>query len=234
MHGREPVGNGAGTWGLLEEYLSEDPDSPAVRDDLAGMAAAAEDARAAIAGIQRLEIASTRNLGHLAPTPPSRCLLLLQRKPDQSVLGMVLYTVHVPTGLACHLEAFNKAKPMQQWPARLSYPSWPLLLLGRSRGGEALTLQPTTHQPRPWRGCRDGNGAAAGLVTCTVCKRVMLAGRFPAHVPRCRGPPKQPPPPPKAGHSNSTLIIKENLAGLQEGPSRCTNGRTARLICFRE
>lgn len=48
--------------------------------------------------------------------------------------------------------------------------------------------------------CRDGNGAAPGpgLVTCTVCKRIMLAGSFKAHRSRCRGPPKEPqPPPPK-------------------------------------
>lgn len=64
---REPVGDNAGTWSLLEGYLSDDPDSAAVTDDLMGMAKAAEMTRSAIAGIQRLEIASTQNLGYLDP-----------------------------------------------------------------------------------------------------------------------------------------------------------------------
>ncbi len=47
--------------------MSDDPDSAPVVEDLQGMAKAADLARAAIADIQRLEIASTRNLGHLDP-----------------------------------------------------------------------------------------------------------------------------------------------------------------------
>lgn len=64
---REPAGDGPGSWTLLRGYLSDDPDSAPVLEDLQGMAKAADLARAAIADIQRLEIASTRNLGYLDP-----------------------------------------------------------------------------------------------------------------------------------------------------------------------
>jgi hypothetical protein len=64
---REPAGEGTGAWSLLRGYLSDDPDSAPVVEDLEGMAKAADLARAAIADIQRLEIASTRNLGYLDP-----------------------------------------------------------------------------------------------------------------------------------------------------------------------
>lgn len=64
---RKPIGDGAGTWGLLEGYLSDGPDSATVTDDLKGMAKAAAVASSAIADIERLEIASTQNLGYLDP-----------------------------------------------------------------------------------------------------------------------------------------------------------------------
>lgn len=63
---REPVGDGSCVWGLLEGYMSDDPASAAVTDDLAAMQSAAGLAAGAVADIQRLEIASTR-LGYLTP-----------------------------------------------------------------------------------------------------------------------------------------------------------------------
>ncbi len=166
------MGSGNCTWGLLEGYLSDDPASAAVTDDLAAMQSAAQLAAGAVADIQRLEIASTRNLGYL--TPP------VDRHAALSFLDAVPW-VPTPALVPCSQE--NSTVCMQSSAA-----------VRLTRYMKAAACLPS-HDPACLHRRRGGDGAGPGLVACTVCKRVMLARSFAAHGPKCRGPPKEPPPP---------------------------------------